>query len=57
MRGNKKVRVGVRLSLDGLTLLDEARTKANDGLGCTRSEFVEHLLRRAKAKGWLDDDA
>ncbi len=57
MRGSPKVRVGVRLTLDGLTLLDEARTKANDGLGCTRSEFVERLLRRARSKGWLDDGA
>ncbi len=57
MRGSRKVRVGVRLTLDGLTLLDEARTKVSDGLGCTRSEFVERLLRRAQAKGWLDDGA
>ncbi len=47
----------MRLSLDGLTLLDEARMRMNDGLGCTRSEFVERLLRRARAKGWLDDGA
>lgn len=51
------MRVGVRLTLDGVTLLDEARTKVNDGLGCTRSEFVERLLRRAQARGWLDDGA
>ena len=57
MHGSQKVRVGVRLTLDGLTVLDEARPKTNCGLGCTRSEFVERLLRCAQAKGWLDDGA
>jgi len=57
MRHKDKVRIGVRLTLDGVTLLDEARTHANDGLGCKWSELVERLLRRAQAKGWLDDGA
>ena len=57
MRRKDKVRIGVRLTLDGVTLLDEGRTNVNDGLGCTRSVFVERLLRRAQAKGWLYDGA
>ncbi len=55
MGAKEKVRIGVRLTLDGVSLLDCARTKANDGLGLSRSEFIEVVLRRAAQKGWLDE--
>ncbi len=54
MRKGEKVRVGIRLSLDGLRLLDEGRTKADLGAGVTRSLYIERLVRLAHQKGWDD---